>query len=88
VRGVALEIPRLVSEDPVPRKLVLRFAVENMAEDLRREFSIEPPRVVLRWEPGFEEFLREREKGEKAASEDALNSTGSMSSQKLKYPHT
>jgi len=72
VRGVVLEILRLASNDPVLRELVLRFAVENMAENLRRKLSIEPPRVVLRWEPGFEEFLRERKKGRKVASEETI----------------
>jgi len=43
VRGVVLEILRLASNDPVLRELVLRFAVENMAENLRRKLSIEPP---------------------------------------------
>jgi len=55
---------------------------------LRGETLIEPPKVVLRWEPGFEEFMRERKKGEKAASEDAINSTESTPLQKLKYSHT
>jgi len=52
VRGVVLENFWLVSEGSVLRELTLRFAVENMAENLRKELSVEPPRVVLRWEWG------------------------------------
>jgi len=83
VRGVVLEILRLASEDPVLRELVLRFAVENMAEDLRKELSIEPPRVVLRWEPGFEEFMRERKKGRKVVSGETIRYYRSLFSKYL-----
>jgi len=79
VRGVVLEILRLASEDPVLRELVLRFAVDNMAEELRKGLSIEPPRVVLRLEPGFEEFLRERKKGRRVRPMRPSGTTGHSS---------
>jgi len=67
--------------------VIPRFSVEGMAEDLRKKLTIETLKAVLRCEPCFEEFLRE--KGEKAASEDTIQPPGSTLSQKLKYPpHT
>jgi len=40
----------------------LRFTVENFGEDLRRMLGSSLAHVVFKWEPGFEEFLRERKK--------------------------
>jgi len=66
-------LEKILSDIPSEETLeILGFAVDNKAEDLRRELSIEPPRVVLRWEPGFEEFHRERKKGRKVVSEGTI----------------
>ena len=40
----------------------MRFTVENFREDLRKMLSLSLAHVSFKWEPGFEEFLKERKK--------------------------
>jgi len=71
VRSVILEILRLASEDPVYRELILRFAVEHGRGSQEGALN-RATRVVLKWESGFEEFMRERKKGRKVASDEII----------------
>jgi len=63
--GLALEVLALATRDEYLKQAILRFAVENFREDLRRMLGLGLAHVVLRWDPGFEEFLRERKKRRK-----------------------
>ena len=60
--AAALEVLALAARDEYLRQAVLKFTVENFREDLRRMLGLSLAHVVFRWEPGFEEFLRERKK--------------------------
>ena len=61
--AATLEVPAIATRDEYLKQAILRFAVENFREDLRRMLGL--AYVVFRWEPGFEEFLRERKKRRK-----------------------
>ncbi|MCC6014816.1 MAG: integrase [Desulfurococcaceae archaeon] len=60
--AAALEVLALAARDEYLKQALLRFTVENFREDLRRMLGLSLAHVVFRWEPGFEEFLRERKK--------------------------
>jgi intergrase/recombinase len=47
--------------------------VENFREDLRKMLGSSLAHVLFKWEPGFEEFLRERKKRRKIASEETMS---------------
>jgi hypothetical protein len=51
----------------------LKFTVENFREDLRKMLGSSLAHVVFKWEPGFEEFLRERKKRRRVASLGTLS---------------
>ena len=53
--AAALEVLALASRDEYLKQAVLRFAVENFREDLRRMLGLGLAHVVFRWEQGFEE---------------------------------
>jgi len=63
--AAALEVLALASRDEYLKQAVLRFVVQNFREDLRRMLGLGLAHVVFRWEPGFEEFLRERKRRRK-----------------------
>jgi len=63
--ALALEILALASRDEYLRQAILRFTVENFREDLRRMLGLSLAHAVFKWDPGFEEFLRERKKRRK-----------------------
>jgi len=59
---LVLQAIALATRDEYLKQALLRFTVENFREDLRRMLGLSLAHVVFRWEPGFEEFLRERKK--------------------------
>jgi intergrase/recombinase len=60
--SLVLQAIALATRDEYLKQALLRFTVENFREDLRRMLGLSLAHVVFRWEPGFEEFLRERKK--------------------------
>jgi hypothetical protein len=46
--------------------------VENFREDLRKMLGMSVAHVVFKWEPGFEEFLRERKKRRKVLDPETI----------------
>ena len=51
----------------------MKFTVENFREDLRKIFGLSLAHLVFKWEPGFQEFLRERKKRRRVASFGTLS---------------
>jgi intergrase/recombinase len=60
--SLILQAVALASRDEYLKQAILRFAVENFREDLKRMLGLVPSTVVLVWDEGFEEFLQERKK--------------------------
>jgi hypothetical protein len=67
-----MEFIREASKDEYFKKLLLDFIVANYREELKKILGIVPEKVELRWDGGFEEFLRERKKRRKIATEETL----------------
>jgi DNA-binding transcriptional ArsR family regulator len=61
----ALQILALATRDEYLKQAILRFAVENFREDLKKMLGILPANIVLTWENGFENFLKEYKKRRK-----------------------
>jgi intergrase/recombinase len=70
--SLASQVLALAVRDEYLKQLMLRFAVENFREDLRRMLGVVPSSVKLAWDAGFEEFLMERKKRRKVASQGTL----------------
>jgi len=70
--SLILQAIALATRDEYLKQVLLKFAVENFREDLRRMLSLSLAHVVFRWEPGFEEFLRERKKRRKVLDPETI----------------
>jgi len=66
--SLILQAIALATRDEYLKQALLKFTVENFREDLRKMLGASLAHVVFKWEPGFEEFLRERKKRKKVAS--------------------
>jgi len=66
------EILAVASRDEILRRTILEFVVKHYKEELKKILGIVPEKVELRWDGGFEEFLRERKKRRKIATEETL----------------
>jgi len=71
--SLILQAIALATRDEYLKQALLRFTVENFREDLRKMLGSSLAHVVFKWEPGFEEFLRERKKRRKIASEETMS---------------
>lgn len=60
--GLALEILAVARDDEYLKNAILRFVMQEFREDLKKMLGVSFAGVVLRWEEGFEAFLRERKK--------------------------
>jgi intergrase/recombinase len=67
-----LQAVALASRDEYLKQAILRFAVQNFREDLKKMLGVIPSSVKLAWDAGFEEFLMERKKRKKVASQGTL----------------
>jgi len=67
-----LQALALATSDEYLKQAILRFVVENFREDLKKMLGIIPANVVLKWEHGFEEFLRERKRRTKVRTKETL----------------
>jgi hypothetical protein len=63
--SLILQAIALATRDEYLKQALLRFTVENFREDLGKMLGSSLAHVVFKWEPGFEEFLRERKKRRK-----------------------
>jgi intergrase/recombinase len=70
--SLALQVLAMASRDEYVKQAILRFAVENFREDLKKMLGIIPSMVKLTWEKGFEEFLSERKKRRKVKDPKTL----------------
>jgi len=66
--SLVLQAIALATRDEYLKQALLKFTVENFREDLRKMLGASLAHVVFKWEPGFEEFLRERKKRRRVAS--------------------
>ncbi|WP_342788229.1 integrase [Desulfurococcus sp.] len=71
-RAAAIEFIREASKDEYFKRLLLDFVVANYKEELKKILGIVPEKVELKWDPEFEEFLRERKRRRKIATEETL----------------
>jgi hypothetical protein len=67
-----LQALTLASRDEYLKQALLKFTVENFREDLRKMLGMSLAHVVFKWEPGFEEFLRERKKRRKVLDPETI----------------
>jgi transcriptional regulator with XRE-family HTH domain len=70
--SLVLQAIALATRDEYLKQALLKFTLENFREDLRKVLGTSLAHVVFKWEPGFEEFLRERKKRRKIASEGTM----------------
>ena len=70
--SLILQAVALASRDEYLKQALLKFTVENFREDLRKMLGLSLAHVVLKWEPGFEEFLRERKKRRKVVDPETI----------------
>ena len=70
--AAALEVLALAARDEYLKQALLKFTVENFREDLRKMLGTSLAYVAFKWETSFEEFLRERKKRRKVASEGTV----------------
>jgi hypothetical protein len=71
-RMFIVEVLAVASRDEILRRMILEFVVKYYKEELKKILEIVPEKVELRWDEGFEEFLRERKKRKKIATEETL----------------
>jgi len=71
--SLVLQVIALATRDEYLKQALLKFTVENFREDLRKMLGSSLAHVVFKWEPGFEEFLRERKKRRRVASLGTLS---------------
>jgi hypothetical protein len=71
--SLILQAIALATRDEYLKQALLKFTVENFREDLRKMLGSSLAHVVFKWEPGFEEFLRERKKRRRVASLGTLS---------------
>jgi intergrase/recombinase len=57
-----LQAIALATRDEYLKQALLKFTVENFREDLRKMLGLSLAHISFKWDPGFEEFLRERKK--------------------------
>jgi intergrase/recombinase len=60
--SLILQAIALATRDEYLKQALLKFTIENFREDLRKMLSLSLAHISFKWEPGFEEFLRERKK--------------------------
>jgi len=71
--SLILQAIALATRDEYLKQALLKFTVENFREDLRKMLGSSLAHVVFKWEPGFEEFLRERKKRRRVVSPGTLS---------------
>ena len=70
--AVVMEILKRAVQDKYLKQLVIKFVVENFREDVKRAVGVFPANIVMSWDDGFEEFLRESKKRRKIKREDTI----------------
>jgi transcriptional regulator with XRE-family HTH domain len=70
--SLVLQAIALATRDEYLKQALLKFTVENFREDLRKMLGTSLAYVAFKWETSFEEFLRERKKRRKVASEGTV----------------
>jgi hypothetical protein len=70
--SLVLQVIALATRDEYLKQAFLKFTVENFREDLGKMLGSSLVHVVFKWEPGFEELLREGKKRRKIASGETM----------------
>jgi hypothetical protein len=70
--SLVLQAIALATRDEYLKQALLKFTMENFREDLRKMLGTSLAYVAFKWETSFEEFLRERKKRRKVASEGTV----------------
>jgi len=70
--SLVLEILAMAKNDEYLKNIILRFVVQEFREDLRKILGLSMAHVVFKWEPGFEEFLKERKKRRKVVDPETI----------------
>jgi hypothetical protein len=70
--SLVLEAIALATKDEYLKQALLKFTVENFREDLRKMLSLSLAHTTFKWEPGFEEFLRERKKRKRVVDPETI----------------
>ena len=69
---VVMEILKKATEDEYLKQLIIKFVVDNFREDVKKAVGLFPANIELKWEKGFEEFLREHKKRRKVRRQDTI----------------
>jgi intergrase/recombinase len=70
--SLILQAIALATRDEYLKQALLRFTVDNFREDLRKMLGLSLAHVSFKWEPGFEEFLRERKKRRRVVDPETI----------------
>jgi len=70
--GLALEVLAIARNDEYLKNAILRFVSQEFREDLKKMLGVSFAGIVLRWDEGFEAFLRERKRRKKVLTEGTL----------------
>ena len=70
--SLILQAIALATRDEYLKQALLRFAVDNFREDLRKMLGLSLAHVSFKWEQGFEEFLRERKKRRRVVDPETI----------------
>jgi intergrase/recombinase len=68
-----LQAIALATRDEYLKQALSKFTVESFRGDLRKMLGSSMAHIILKWEPGFEEFLRERKKRRKIVSGETMS---------------
>jgi len=71
--SVVMEILKEASKDEYLKQLIIKFVVNNFREDVKKTIGLFPVNIVLHWDGGFEEFLREHKKRRKVKRKDTID---------------
>ena len=69
---VVMEVLKKATQDEYLKQLIIKFVVENFREDVKKAIGLFPANIVMHWDEGFEEFLREHKKRRKVKRQDTI----------------
>jgi len=70
--SLILQAIALATRDEYLKQALLKFTVENFREDLRKMLGLSLAHITLKWDPGFEEFLKERKKRRRVVDPETI----------------
>lgn len=82
--AVVMEILKKAVDDEYLKQLIIRFVVDNFREDVKKAIGLFPVSIVLHWDEGFEDFLKNYKKRKKIKREDTIEYYKKLFTENLK----